>query len=284
MGAEGAWIVRQVTPADESRLRQLIARAERVTLRFQVEDLADYLAREPFLLAEEAGRLRGFLAFFVRQALHAALAAAALADDWAVFSWLDRLLPPCIAHLQACGVRSLSYVGSATWLAESLQARGFRLISRIVAYEKTGWRIPAVGNQRVQVRAVQPSDFSALVSLDGLAFHPLWRNSAETLRQWRATVPYFVVAVAGQDIVGYCYCSVGDQGQGHLIRVAVHPVWQGRGIGTRLMAEALGFFQKAGVRHITLNTQEENAPAQRLYRRFGFRPMGREAIALWRDL
>ena len=280
MMTEGAWIVRQVTPADESRLRQLIARAERVTLRFQVEDLADYLTREPFLLAEEAGKLRGFLAFFVPQASRALLAAAALVDDWAVFSWIDRLLPPCIARLQACGVRSLSYVGSATWLAESLQARGFCLLSRIVAYEKMGWRITAVGNQRVQVRAVQPADFSALVSLDALAFHPLWRNSAETLRRWQVTVPYFVVAVTGQDIVGYCYCSVSDQGQGHLIRVAVHPAWQGRGVGTRLMAEAVGFFQRAGVRRITLNTQEENAPAQRLYLRSGFSPVGREAIAL----
>lgn len=284
METEGAWVVRQVTPADESQLRQLIARAERVVLRFQAEDLADYLTREPFLLAEEAGKPCGFLAFFVRQALQAALAAAALADDRVVFSWLDRLLPPCIAHLQACGIRSLSYVGSATWLAESLQARGFCLISRIVAYEKMGWRITTVGSRRVQVRAVQPADFSALVSLDALAFHPLWRNTVETLGRWRATVPYFVVAVAGQDVVGYCYCSVGDQGQGHLIRVAVHPVWQGRGIGTRLLAEAAGFFQKAGVRCITLNTQEENAVAQRLYRKFGFRPMGREAIALWRDL
>jgi len=284
METEGAWVVRQVTPADESRLRQLIARAERVTLHFRVEDLADYLTRAPFLLAEEAGKLRGFLAFFVRHASRVLLAAAALADDWTVFSWIDRLLPPCVAHLQTCGVRSLSYIGSATWLAEALQARGFHLISRIVAYEKIGWRIPAAGNQGVQVRAVQPADFSALVSLDALAFHPLWRNSAETFRRWRATVPYFVVAVAGQDVVGYCYCSVSEQRQGHLIRVAVHPAWQGRGVGTRLMAEAVGFFQKAGVRRVTLNTQEENAPAQRLYRRFGFSPMGREAIALWRDL
>jgi ribosomal protein S18 acetylase RimI-like enzyme len=284
METRKAWTARQAIPADEGRLRQLIARAERVALRFQVADLTDYLTREPFLVAEEGGSLRGFLAFFVHQPPQATLVAAALADGCAIFSWLDLLLPRCITRLQAHGVKSLSYVGSATWLAESLQKRGFRWVSYIVTYEKTGWAIPEVGSQTVQVRDVRLADFPVLVSLDELDFHPLWRNSQETLRRWRATLPYFVVAVAEDEPVGYCYCSVGDEGHGHLIRMAVHPAWQGRGIGTRLVAEAVEFFQQAGVPRITLNTQEENTRARRLYRKFGFRPIGREAVALWRDL
>jgi ribosomal protein S18 acetylase RimI-like enzyme len=77
---------------------------------------------------------------------------------------------------------------------------------------------------------------------------------------------------------------MGDQGHGHLIRVAVQPAWWGQGIGSRLMVEAMGYFEQAGARHITLNTQEENERAQRLYDRFGFRLVGREATVLWREL
>ena len=284
MKVGNVWIVRQVTPADGGRLGRLIARAERVVLRFPADDLADYLAREPFLLAEEAGRLRGFLACFMSWPPQAALAAAGLADDWAIAPWLDRLLPPCVARLRARGATSLSYVGSATWLAGPLQGWGFRLISYVVAYERIGWTIPDEGNQAVQVRPARPADFQTLATLDALDFHPLWRNSVEKLKRWRKALPYFVVAVAGREPVGYCYCSVGEKEHGHLIRMAVHPAWQGQGIGTRLVAEAVRFFRQAGVRRITLNTQEENERAQRLYRKFGFRLMGREVAALWRNL
>lgn len=284
MEAGNAWTVRQATLADEGRLKRLIARAGRVALHFQADNLVNHLPREPFLLAEEAGKLRGFLAFFMRRPRRAALSAAGLADDWAIYPWLDRLLPCCVTHLRTRGASSLSYVGAAAWLTGPLQARGFRPISHIVAYEKTDWGSPDAGHQTAQVRPVQPPDLPALVAVDELVFHPLWRNSLETLRQWKETLPYFVVAVMEESPVGYCYCSVEEKDHGHLIRMAVHPAWQGQGIGTRLLAEAIRFFRQAGARLITLNTQEENDRAQRLYRRFGFRPMGREAVALWRGL
>jgi len=277
------WAVRQATLDDEDRLRRLIARAERVVLRFHADRLADYLTRQPFLLVEETGQLRGFLACFVSRPPQAALAAAGLADDWAIAPWLDRLLPRCVARLQDYDATALSYIGVATWLLGALQERGFRLISHIVTYEKTGWMTSCEGNQTVDVRPVQPGDFVALVALDKLNFHPLWRNSVVTLKQRQETLPYFVVAAAGENPIGYCYCSVVGK-HGHLIRMAVHPDWQGQGVGTRLLAEAEQFFQGVGVRLVTLNTQEENERAQRLYRKFGFSLMGREATALWMDL
>jgi ribosomal-protein-alanine N-acetyltransferase len=275
--------VRQATLADEGKVRRLIDRAERVVLRFQAADLARYLTREPFLLAADSGRLRGFLACLVHRPEQANLVAAGLADDWAIAPWLDRLLPRCVAHLRARGAASLSYLGAAAWLPGPLQAQGFHLVSHVIAYGKTGQAIPDVGTQVVRVRPVQMADFAALVTLEALVFHPLWRNSIETLMRWKEALPFFVIALLNQEPVGYGCCSV-EQERGHLIRMAVHPAWQRRGVGTRLLAEAMHFFREAGARFITLNTQEENEPAQRLYHKFGFRPIGREATALWMDL
>jgi ribosomal protein S18 acetylase RimI-like enzyme len=280
---EHVWRVRQATLADEGQFRQLIERAERVVLRFHTKDLANYLAQEPFLLAEESGRLRGFLAFFMPRPPQAALAAAGLADDWAISPWLDRLLSHCVICLRTRSATALSYLGRAAWLTEPLQERGFRLVSHVVAYEKSGWAIPDEGNQAVSVRPVRSTDFSDLVTLDALVFHPLWRNSIGTLKRWKEISPYFVVVVTGDKPVGYCYCSV-EKGHGHLIRMAVLPAWQGRGVGARLLAEAMHFFRQVGTWLVTLNTQEENEQAQRLYLKFGFRLMGREAVALWMDL
>jgi ribosomal-protein-alanine N-acetyltransferase len=280
----GAWAVRQARPADEDRLRRLAGRAERVALRYSAESLGVYLTGEPFLLAEQAGQLQGFLSFFLRHPPQAALAAAGLADKVPVQTWLDRLLPPCVERLCAFGATALSYTGSAVWLADALQERGFLLISHIVAYEKTDLSVPHAGNQAVQVRPVERGDFPALVAVEAPSFHPRWRNSVRTIERWAEALPYFVVAEAGGSVVGYCYCSIDDTGQGQLIRVVVHPESQGQGIGSRLLAEATRYFQRAGARRITLNTQENNESAQRLYRRFGFHSLGREAMALWMDL
>jgi ribosomal protein S18 acetylase RimI-like enzyme len=262
----------------------MLEHAQRVMLRFGAADLAKYLAQEPFLLAEEADSLQGFMSWVVRLPQQGALAAAGLGDEVDLSYWLDRLLPASIARLREGEVKALSYTGAAVWLLEALQDRGFQLISHIASFEKTGWSIPQAGNQDVVVRPVEPPDFEALVGLDAPSFHPRWRNTQESLRKWWESLPYFVVATRDEHTVGYCYCSTGEPGQGHLIRVAVHPDWWDQGIGARLMAEAVHYFQDVGARHITLNTQEENERAHRLYRRFGFREAGREATALWREL
>ena len=278
------WTVRQATSADEGRLRRMLENAQRVMLRFGAADLGKYLAQEPFLLAEDAEKLQGFLSWVVRLPQQGALAAAGLGDEVDVAYWLDLLLLASIARLREGGVTALSYTGSAVWLLEALQGRGFQLISHIASFEKTGWSIPQERNQDVVVRSAGPPDFEALVALDAPSFHPRWRNTLESLRKWWESLPYFVVAMMDERVVGYCYCSTGEPGQAHLIRVAVHPSWQGQGIGSRLMAEAILYFQGVGARHITLNSQEENERAHKLYRRFGFRKAGREATALWREL
>jgi len=54
------------------------------------------------------------------------------------------------------------------------------------------------------------------------------------------------------------------------VRIAVHPAFGGRGIGARLMAEAIHFFEDAQVLRILLNTQDDNTYAHRLYEWFGF--------------
>ena len=57
---------------------------------------------------------------------------------------------------------------------------------------------------------------------------------------------------------------------GYLVRIAVHNRAQGRGVGVRLLAEAVEYFARAGVTRILLNTQEDNVRAHRLYEWFGF--------------
>ena len=65
----------------------------------------------------------------------------------------------------------------------------------------------------------------------------------------------------------------------HINRIAVHPRYQGRGVGALLLQDALDGFWRLGAERVTLNTQSDNDSSQRLYHRFGFKPTGDVVIA-----
>ncbi|HID63436.1 MAG TPA: GNAT family N-acetyltransferase [Anaerolineae bacterium] len=271
--------IRQATAANEKEVLRLIRDARRVCLHFKVEELKDRLETEPFLVAYARGRLVGFMFWDLHYSYLARLRGAGLADRWPVSEYLRALLPPSLESLRAQGAATLAYVGSDDWLIEPLQEHGFVVDNIILAYQKADWAVPSRGNQEVLVRPTQPDDFPALVALDQAAFEPLWQNTARVFQDVLANYPYFVVAELEGTVVGYQFSSLlGDRG--YLARVAVHPDYQGRGIGTRLLAEAIAFFKQEGVRAIILNTQQDNQASQRLYRWFGFKLVGEEAVVL----
>jgi ribosomal-protein-alanine N-acetyltransferase len=275
--------VRQAAIADEKSVVGLIEEASWAYLRFKLESLKDFLGTTPFLLACARGQLLGFMFWDLRRPPLARLRGAGLADGWPVSHYLQTVLPPSLELLRAQGATALIYVGSEGWLANPLQDHGFIVDNTIVAYSKSDWSVPSRGNQQVLVRPAQSRDFPALVALDQAAFDPLWQNTGEVFRDVLADCPYFVVAELDGVVVGYQFSNLVE-GRGYLARVAVHPDCQGQGIGVRLMAEAIGFFKREGARVITLNTQQDNQASQRLYRQFGFRLVGEEALVLRRDL
>lgn len=59
-----------------------------------------------------------------------------------------------------------------------------------------------------------------------------------------------------------------------LQELAVAEPWQGRGIGSELLAEALRWARGRGQRGVELWVGRHNLRAQRLYQRAGFRPRG----------
>ena len=89
------------------------------------------------------------------------------------------------------------------------------------------------------------------------------------LRSTRA----YVVAKVGRDIVGYAglMMSLTD---GHVTTIAVDPAWHRHHVGTRLL---LALAREAIARNasaLTLEARLSNKPAQEMYRRFGFVPVG----------
>src|SRR5438309_6546185 len=102
----------------------------------------------------------------------------------------------------------------------------------------------------------------------------------------------YLVARAGRDVVGYggviCY---GDEA--HITTIAVDPEHHRRKIGTRLMYELVRAAIALGARAVSLEVRMSNWGAQRMYGRFGFRPVGvrkgyyqetgEDALVMWVD-
>ncbi len=100
----------------------------------------------------------------------------------------------------------------------------------------------------------------------------------------------YIVATIGPMVVGYCGLMVVGE-DGHVTTLTVDPAWHRRGIGTVLLLDQARAAPAHGVRHLTLEVRASNTPAQVLYRRFGFAPVGvrrnyyvetgEDAIVMW---
>src|SRR5207248_7600679 len=102
----------------------------------------------------------------------------------------------------------------------------------------------------------------------------------------------YLVAKIARDVVGYggmiCY---GDEA--HITTIAVDPEHHRRKIGTRMMFELMSEAIRLGASAVSLEVRMSNWGAQRMYRRFGFRPVGvrkgyyqetgDDALVMWAD-
>ncbi len=63
----------------------------------------------------------------------------------------------------------------------------------------------------------------------------------------------------------------GESGSGAIQNLGVTPTHRGRGVGTRLLYQAMRGFQASGLRFVILEVTAQNIGAVRLYHRLGFR-------------
>jgi ribosomal-protein-alanine N-acetyltransferase len=74
-------------------------------------------------------------------------------------------------------------------------------------------------------------------------------------------------------MAGYIgFMIVGDEA--HVTTIATAPAYQRRGVASTLLIDGIHSVLPLGVRHLSLEVAANNEPAQTLYRRFGFAPVG----------
>jgi ribosomal-protein-alanine N-acetyltransferase len=274
---------RTATSQDTEAIRRLTLGAWRVYLRFTPDELVLRLRSGLGWVAGQDDRLSGFMLAEIQPFLIAVITGAALKDTWRVASYLDTFLPAVEETLRSQEVTALVQIGQASWLTDLLRQRDFADKDRVITYE---WHLQPVdvqGDRNVVVRSAHMHDLPTLLALDRTIFGPIWHKPMIHFEEALARAYTFTVAQEADQIVGYQWCERYER-HGHLTRLAVRPDWEGRGIGTRLLTEALVAMVKSGVGWITLNTQESNLRSRILYERHGFRPIHERVAVLWKDL
>lgn len=146
---------------------------------------------------------------------------------------------------------------------------GFAPVDRIVEYERRGcWvdRPPA----SVPLRSYRPEDVDVVLEIERESFPWLWWNSrAELEHYYRMPEVELHLGLDGDAPVGYAGITIRGTA-GHIDRLAVRRSHQRRGYGAAMLVHALERMGRAGVRRVTLSTQEDNVKSQALYQRYGF--------------
>ncbi len=281
-------LARPAAQHDAPALLTLGRHAFRRYLTNSVDDFVSLVTQEPTAVLEYDGRVVAVAQVGWRMPPISWLRAV-IVDGRVEPSYALPLVVPQVHRLLS--VRGISSVyitlddWTTHWLQAPLESLGYQHVMDVLSYEKVGMELPTMGNQAVVVRRARPEDLSAVLRLDAACFPTPWGKGEEILAPALMSAPYFSVAEWSGEIIGYTYVTVHQVGlHAHLVRIAVAPTYQGKGVGVRLLAEIVRFCQSRRIDLLSLNTQDYNTSAQRLYEWFGFQRTNEQQTVLGIDL
>jgi len=273
--------VRPGVPSDWLHLSWLIETSHRVYTHWGNESLRQLLAGPGAVLWYEGRALRGALLVDVQPRGVGEARLLAVHDDADLTSFAGAVFPLLERRLARSQTRWLSFSNPERWLLDLLVARGYALKDRVVTYLRPGTDLRSGGNAAVRVQPALPEHLPGMLTVDAAAFEAFWRLDDRALRRALDEEAYVLVALGTpplrargdrnpEAVIGYLVADVWEA-RAHIVRLAVAPEYQGRGVATRLIAEVLRLMTADGaVREVTVNTQETNARSRGLYERLGF--------------
>jgi ribosomal-protein-alanine N-acetyltransferase len=118
-----------------------------------------------------------------------------------------------------------------------------------------------------------PRDARAMAALHGASFHRGWSDGEfERLLFDRNAIADR--ATVGRSLVGFILSRIAGQ-EAEILSIAVASSRRGKGLAKQLLDLNLRRLAGLGVRAVFLEVGDDNVPALRLYRRAGFREVGR---------
>lgn len=126
--------------------------------------------------------------------------------------------------------------------------------------------------KQINVMPMEECHVAQVAELEKLCFSDPW--SLNSIRgELDNRLSFWLVAVENGAVAGY----IGSQsagGETDIMNVAVSPVFRGRGIASVLIEALLFHMRQNGMEAVTLEVRESNAPAIKLYEKYGFSQVG----------
>ena len=148
------------------------------------------------------------------------------------------------------------------------------------------------GASRLEIGRMRRRHLRGVMAIERQVYARPWSPNLFVAEMTETSNRCYLVARADKVVVGYggliCY---GDEA--HVTNIAVDPQNHRLGVGTRLMLELVTEAIAMGGHAVSLEVRVTNWGAQRLYGRFGFRPVGirrnyyqelhEDALIMWTD-
>jgi ribosomal-protein-alanine N-acetyltransferase len=131
---------------------------------------------------------------------------------------------------------------------------------------------------RLEIVPMRLSDLDAVMEIERTAFRAPWSRQVfieELDREWAHVDVVKERATPGGParVIAFCnYWLVRDEV--HVLNIASHPDDRRKGHASRLLAHVIDFARRHACRYITLEVRRSNHGAIKLYRSYGFRPVG----------
>ncbi|HEX5902346.1 MAG TPA: ribosomal protein S18-alanine N-acetyltransferase [Actinomycetota bacterium] len=152
--------------------------------------------------------------------------------------------------------------------------------------------IDELGAPRLEVSRMRRRHLRGVMAIERQVYPRPWSPNLFLSEMSESRSRCYLVARIDREVVGYggliCY---GEEA--HVTNVAVDPQRQREMIGTRLLLDLIVAAVEMGAEAVSLEVRVTNWGAQRLYARFGFRPVGirknyyqeisEDALIMWLD-
>jgi ribosomal-protein-alanine acetyltransferase len=124
------------------------------------------------------------------------------------------------------------------------------------------------------IRQPETADMPAVARLEAEVFPDPWPSHLYLQEVGQPLRFQRVACEMGGAVVAYLFaCWQVDEL--HVLKVATHPLFQGRGLATELIAHARAEAERAHARGLLLEVRPSNRSAVALYRHLGFKLIGR---------
>jgi ribosomal protein S18 acetylase RimI-like enzyme len=279
---------RPALQSDIVAIERLFSTSRYQHLNVSTSELGGLVTAAPAVVLEAEGAIWGAVVASWPVDGTAWMRGLALVDQLSIDRALERLVPALHEQARAFHISRLYYggdIGSDMWLAPRLATFGYVHDTYVIIYTKRSMNEPSAGNPAIRIRNAEIVDLAAVAEIDRRCFEAQWVKDSTIIGAALINTPCFLVAEDQGRVIGYAYATSHYNGrQVHLVRIAVHPDWRGSAVGVRLLSEVVRFARKNGADTLTLNTQEYNTHARRLYEWFGFRRTGERQLILRCDL